>query len=687
MITSQATQLRRLANTFRRRWKMIAASAIACAALAVTVAVIIGPRYTAKAQIVIDPRRGGSAPEQATSGSQGEAIVETQVAMIVSDVHLRRVRDSLMADARAEPADSEAELTSYVAQLEIETLRRHLRAFAERRSWVIGITFSSSSPTMAAAVANRAAQAYVNAASQLDRDNRRDTLASLAERIPGAGARVEKADAALQSYRITSGFPEPNQPDTVDQQIVDLNRQLAVATSELARQEARSSAVRNSKHRDYDSLPPVIDILNRPALRELDRAHDGNARAGAVAIPQGVEANLQKLYGRTDQPINDNAGQVRNETDIIESRIRSLQERLATLQHASIETRQRQVRLRELQREANAATEAYQRLLQRHNEVLVERDASPEVRVLSFATVPELPSTPHPALFILPAMVCALIGAGLLAVMLEGLDQRLRSERDVEDALGISCLGIIPRVRRMGRLRPHQHLLNKPNTAYAEAVRSVVTTALELTKPKHAPKLFLVTSSVRGEGKSTLACSFAVYAAVLHRRVLLIDLDLRCSTIMRELGNPKDGGIADVLRGRPAAEAIRTVPELGLDYLPGSQPFDPVLVVAHERFPELLRSLRDKYDCIVIDSAPLLGRTEARLLASMVDRVLLAVRWGGIRREIAQHALGRLAHPATRGRDPRVRFSAVITRADLRKHARRRLGDFSEALFSSKPAS
>jgi succinoglycan biosynthesis transport protein ExoP len=684
METGQAPQLRQLANIFRRRWKLLAASAIACAALAATIGIIIGPRFTAKAQIIVDPRKGGSAGEQAAAGSNSESIVETQVAMIVSDVHLRRVLDSLRAETKGEqsgPADKPASLD--FASLELDTLRSRVRAFAERRSWVIGITFTSSNPAMAAAVANRMAQVYVAAATEFDRDSRKDLLASLAERIPRARARVEKADAALQSYRISSGFPEPNQPDAVDQQIVDLNRQLAVASSELADRQARLSALRNSKHREYDDARPFIDVLNGPPTRDRDGALDATPYRSMLAVPQRID--LQKSRTTTDPPVQENLNQAATGTDIIESRIGSLQQRLSTLQHASIETRQAQVRLRELQREATAATEAYERLLQRQNELLVERDASPEVRVLSSALPPELPSSPNPTLFILPAMICALIGAGLLAVVLEGLDQRLRSDRDVEDALGISCLGIIPRVPGRRRMSPHQHLLNKPVSPYSEAIRSVVTAALELWNPKDAPKLFLVTSSVRGEGKSTLACSFAAYAAVLSRRVLLIDLDLQCCTIMRELGTATGGGIPDILRGRPAAEVIRHIPELGLDYLPGARPFDPVLVVAHDRFGELLRSLKENYDCVVIDCGPLLGRTEARLVAPMIDRVLFAVRWGGTRWNIAQQALSRLAHSGAQ--NPDLRVCAVITQADLRRHASRRIGDFSEVLFYSKPTS
>ena len=323
-------------------------------------------------------------------------------------------------------------------------------------------------------------------------------------------------------------------------------------------------------------------------------------------------------------------------------------------------------------------------------------------------------------------MVLALIGAGLLAVLLEQLDGTLRTERDVTDALGISCIGVVPlltceRKRRFrllhfkilspagwtrisekitnvaafrfrGRdplrkgvgLPPHQ--LIPEGAQYTEAIRSLVVAALQLVNPQTSPKTFLVTSSVPGEGKTTLAISFAIYAARIHRRVLLIDLSFRNPSIASKLGVPVEGGILHVLQGRPVAELIRAAPGLGFDYLPLSRnSADPVATLAGEPVPKLLCQLEGSYDCVVIDGAPLLSATEVRLLASMVDKVLFAVKWGATPREIAQNALELLGRSAFGERDLPDGVTAVITQVDLEKHARYRYGDFSENLLHVKP--
>jgi Mrp family chromosome partitioning ATPase len=320
-------------------------------------------------------------------------------------------------------------------------------------------------------------------------------------------------------------------------------------------------------------------------------------------------------------------------------------------------------------------------------------------------------------------VVLALIGAGLLAVLLDQLDGTLRTERDVTESLGISCIGVIPhfthqsrRRRRHSRqnetvrsvastpqsaaapkalrpanpgtrqkkLRPHQ--LIPQDARYTEAVRSVVAAALQLANPQTAPRTLLVTSSVSGEGKTTLAIGFAAYAARIGRRVLLIDLSFRHPSIASELGAPATDAILDVLQGRPVAELIRTAPDLGFDYLPLSRDAaDPVATLAGERMPKLLRQLEGSYDCVVIDGGPLLGATEAWLLASMVDKVLFAVKWGSTPREIVQNALRLLRRAAFGEDDHPDAVAAVITQVNLQKHARYRYGDFSENLFRMKP--
>jgi uncharacterized protein involved in exopolysaccharide biosynthesis/Mrp family chromosome partitioning ATPase len=633
-----------------------------------TIWLVVPPRYTATAEVLVDPPRGSGVGEPSIAGVLDDAAVQTHVAALRSQSHLQRVFDSIVREFGPGPKESRGLLGAQ--EFSIEAFTDRINAYKDTRSRMIGVTYTSGDPALAAAVANRSVELYLATLKERILDDRNDALRSLSKRLPPLRGEVERTEAALQSYRTKHGFAEASRMDTVDQQLVDLNRQLAVARSDLAERHAR---------------PTTLSI------------------------------------GQTT-----NQSQLAEESSTLETRVRQLERRIAVLQEASSEVREPEARLRDLQRESTAFAQLYESLVQRQKAILGEGNAQPDLRLLSAASIPTLPSSLNPLLFALPAMVLAVIGAGLLAVLLEQLDGTLRTEREVTDALGVSCIGVIPQLTRRARsyrltvkgaryvegvrsvgaagqqlaspggplkaslispsgktLRPHQ--LIPQNARYTEAVRSVVAAALQLATSQRPPKTFLVTSSVPREGKTTLAISFAVFAARIQRRVLLIDLSFREPSIAHELGAPAGGGILNVLQGRPPAELIRAAGP-GFDYLPLSpDSADPVAAVAGERLPKLLRELEESYDCIVIDGAPLLSATEARLLASMVDKVLFAVKWGSTPREVAQNALELLRRSGSGERDLQDTLAAVITQVDLKKHARYRYGDFSESLWRLKP--
>jgi succinoglycan biosynthesis transport protein ExoP len=673
MDTRQATRLhlRQLISLLLRRWRLIFIAAGLALGLVGTIWLVFPPRYTATAEVLVDPPRGSGVGEPSVAGVLDDAAVQTHVAALRSQSHVQRVFENIVKEFGPGPKESRGLLGAQ--EFSIETFSDRINAYKDTRSRMIGVTYTSGDPALATAVANRSTELYLATLKERILDDRNDALRSLSKRLPPLRAEVERAEASLQSYRTKHGFTEASRVDMVDQQLVDLNRQLAVARSDLAERHARPTT---------------------------------------LSVGQATNQN-----------------QLAEESSTLETRVRQLERRIAVLQEASSEVREPEARLRDLQRESTAFAQLYESLVQRQKAILGEGNAQPDLRLLSAASIPTLPSSLNPLLFALPVMVLAVIGAGLLAVLLEQLDGTLRTEREVTDALGISCIGVIPQLTRRVRsyrlkgaryvegvrsvvaagqrlaspgtppkapliapsvsgerktLRPHQ--LIPQNARYTEAVRSVVASALQLATPQRPPKTFLVTSSVAREGKTTLAISFAVFAARIQRRVLLIDLSFREPSIAHELGAPAGGGTLNVLQGRPPAELIRAAPGLGFDYLPLSRDSaDPVAAVSGERLPKLLRELEESYDCIVIDGAPLLSATEARLLASMVDKVLFAVKWGSTPREVAQNALELLRRSGSGERDLHDAVAAVITQVDLKKHARYRYGDFSESLWRLKP--
>lgn len=588
-----------LLDTLRRRRRLILTIALCGTLLASAAALLVAPKYTAAAQIIVEPTQ--SASGASASPASEDSAIDTQVKLLTSHDQLQRVVKSLLADPEfiatakrsrrtatattalpSPPRQPAAEAdASWAGELnrrlhiwigtffrnrhgtliDVEDLERHLRVAQEDRSRIIVVRYTSQSPEESAIVVNKAVQLYID--SQNDQKSKYTSreLALLRDRI------AEARNAATQS---------------------------AIAAQKEARSPPQASQDQSSQG-----------------------AQDANAR------------------------------------------------------------------IRALEREAAASALIYSNLQRREREIIGQRgDIGSIARIVSLATPPNQPSSHNPILFILPTLIILLVGGSFIAVIMEQSDRGLRSERDVKDALGIPCVGFIPRLSDIRNVKPHQHMLTEPFSAYTESIRSVVG-ELWLTTPQRAPRTVLISSSVPGEGKTTAAVSIAVCAASLGRRVLMIDLDFKRPSVSRELGDSTAGEIFDVLlRNQSAADITTHIPDLGIDYLAmPTSPLDALPILADQRLPLLLSELSKSYDSIIIDGPPLLGIVESRLLAPMADKVVFVVKWGSTRREVAQNAIGLLRAPNRRGEGIDIPL-ALLTQVDLKMHATYRYGDAGEALVT-----
>jgi succinoglycan biosynthesis transport protein ExoP len=589
---------RELINLLRRRSRLILTMALCGAMLVFSAGLVIPPKYTAKAQIAIDPQSSGGQPAAPT---RDEAVLETHMTMLLSRDHLQRVLANLLDDPQ----------------------------------------FQTASPAIHRIETEAAA----------DRAPRR-TAAT--HRFPGLSDLSHRLRIWIGRFR--------NSGDEATLNFDDLERRLRV------NQEGRSRIIAVS----FTSTDPdtAMTIANRIAELYVEGQSEQKRAYIRTELAQ-IQSRIAEL--KTGRAL------MRQETDAAKQ---------------AGESREAGQRLQELEREAAVKAQLYQTLLRRQQEIQDQQETTgTDAHILSLAATPDRPSSANPILFIFPALIVFLICGSLLAVILERLDRGLRSEREINEALGIPCIGLVPQVAKTGRVqRLHQHLLTAPLAAYAEAFRSIAAT-MQLASPSHQPKVVVITSSLPEEGKTTLAVSLSVCLALLRQRVLLIDLDFKRPSIRCELGGKAEPGILDLLlNNRLPSEAIQYIPELNLDYLPMSRcPVDPLILIAGKEMPRLLQRLRGSYDCVIIDSSPVLGSTETRLLAAMADQILLVVKWGSTRRELVQSALNLLRTSGGSADQQPVSVSALIAQVDLKKHARYGYGDAGEyflnyAKYSSRPS-
>jgi len=176
----------------------------------------------------------------------------------------------------------------------------------------------------------------------------------------------------------------------------------------------------------------------------------------------------------------------------------------------------------------------------------------------------------------------------------------------------------------------------------AEASRSIRTNIL-FTAPDKPYKIMLVTSAAMGEGKTTVACCIAVAMAQTGKRVVIVDCDLRRPRLHHIFKKQADVGLTTALVDEAHDEHIEEteVPNLSV-YVAGPHPPNPAELLQSERFKNVLKRLQSKFDYVILDSPPVLAVTDAAVLSTLVDGVVMVTRAFQTRKELAQHALRRL---------------------------------------------
>ena len=269
-------------------------------------------------------------------------------------------------------------------------------------------------------------------------------------------------------------------------------------------------------------------------------------------------------------------------------------------------------------------------------------NAAIKASIVDNAQVSSSPVSPQPLRNLGLAAVLGLLLGVALAVARELLDTSVSSAGDVADVTSTPILGHINTDPAAVRKPPAKAL--KEATPWSEAFR-VLRTNMQYIEVDHDQKVFVVTSSLPAEGKSTTAFNLAITLAMAKQRVVLIEADLRRPLIASRLGLDDGVGTTSVLIGKvPLGDALQDYEATGLKVLTsGPIPPNPSELLQSVAMEKLLGDLRDDYDVVIIDAPPLLPVTDAALLSAQADGALVVVRHGKTTRDQLSHAVERVS--------------------------------------------
>ena len=243
------------------------------------------------------------------------------------------------------------------------------------------------------------------------------------------------------------------------------------------------------------------------------------------------------------------------------------------------------------------------------------------------------------------SLILGLFTGMLLAFLYETLSLTIRTSDDVQRKLGLSTLGILPLIKGQKIDDPAScPMLGGVHTAFTESVRSI-RTGLILSGIDNPHKVIHVTSTVPGEGKTTVSINLAVAMSQMEK-TLLVGADMRRPSLKRICDLPGDGlGLSDVVAGEADLKScIQVNEQTGLHILlSGSIPPNPLELLSSKRFANLIKDIESQYDRIIIDSPPINLVSDALILSQYAKAVVYVVHADKTHQRVVKNCLDRLA--------------------------------------------
>jgi capsular exopolysaccharide synthesis family protein len=518
---------------------------------------------------------------------------------------------------------------------------------------VVHIVFESESPQLSAKIANTVADVYIENYLESKLDMTAKATTWLNESLQGLRNKLDVAEENLAK------FYEQEQVVDIDGVVGLASERLQGLSEELLNAQVtmqRNETIYNQAigaGTSTEQLASLPEVLNHPSIQSIKREE---------VAAQSKISELREVYGpKHPTMIAANAEltsikqsilmQTRELISGITSEYESAKVKVAGLtrnvEEAKVEFRtltNLENRRRALQREVDINQQLYDSFFTR----LKETDQlggfeSANARVLDAAVPPSVAAKPKKTLIVVAAFITS-FGFGIfLALLLDILNSGIRSSDDVERKLSQRMLGLIP-------WQPHKrkqdlelrHFFDKSHHSFSEAVRTLRTSLQLLTMDKPAQTI-LITSSVPKEGKSTVTVNLAFAIGQLNK-VLVLDTDLRRPTIGKLFGLPGfQPGLANLIAGTHSFdECVVTDEQSGVDVIcAGTLPPNPQELLASKQFSDLVISLREQYEYIIIDSAPTQAVSDSVIVSKVADSVVYVVKADSTNHKVINQGLSR----------------------------------------------
>ena len=632
----------------KRKWQIAVFFAVVVLCVGIGT-FFVTPVYTASATLLIEER----SPEildirkvlSESLGTDAHDYYETQyeilrsrhlATQIVVEQHLQDY--PVFHDAETETRTEEHRQAQLVeAYLEVLTVE------PIAKTHLVRVKISTPDPELSAQLANAHVETYIQQGITLQAEATETARRFLEIKLGELKERVAQSEAVLNDYRRENRIISlDDKENVVVERLVDLNRRLTESEVERVTLEAQMHLIHS---RAYDSIPEVVNNRLIQTLKSDLSSLEGQYAHLAAQFKPGyprraqLQAQVEKTRSRLRQEVRRVVGGIESAFLAAKVKEERLREKLEEQRTVALSLKDASVEYAILAREVETQRQFYDVLLQRVTEIRVAAGLpTSKVQILDRATPPRYPSQPKKKLNLLLGALVGLVGGLGLAFVFECFDNTLKTAETVERYLHLPSLSVVPDFVSTSPNQPQLPALT------AESYR-LLRTAL-LLSPETTPKTVLLTSGKQAEGKTATTVNTAMMFAQMGVKVLIIDADLRRPACHLFMQVEKNVGLSSVLLGQvEVREAITPTPFANL-FLLSSGPAvpNPTEIVGSADMQALLAALRPSYDYIFVDSPPVIPVSDAVILSTMVDGVVLVANGRDTPKQIVKEACSRLQY-------------------------------------------
>lgn len=534
----------------------------------------------------------------------------------------------------------------------VDQLRDSLSVSPVRNTQLVKVNFESENATLARDVANTMADIFIESYLEAKLEVTQKAATWLGDRLGDLQAKLRESEQRLQDYREQAQLVDIGGVQTQDaEEIEQLTQRYVAAKNERSQAETLFEQVsRLGVNPELEGLLSIPSILSHPSVQGA-KLQQAEAQSRVKELSQRYGPKHPTMIAAQSELENANDEMYRQAvrvTDGIASGYQaalqteqSMQQQLAASKGKIQDLNRKEFRLRELEREVETNRHLYEMFLTRSKETDETGSLqAANARVVDPAVVPVIPVKPNKKLIVALALVVSGMLVSAVALLLDALSNTIRSPDDVEAKLSTNMLGFLPDVRNADK---EEGLLTLRDGNFAEGMRTV-RTSLMLSSMDKPHKVTLVTSSVPGEGKSTVSSNLAEALGQMES-VLLIDADMRRPSLGKMLGLPRTNpGLSNLIEGKTDIKScVYRIPNTNVDAIvSGIVPDNPLELLSSKRFADFIQLAASKYDRIIIDSAPTHAVSDAMVLSTFADAVVYVVKFDDTAAPLAAKGIRRL---------------------------------------------